>query len=165
MKNKKLVLAALFAALTCVATFLVRIPSVIGGYINLGDGMVLLSGWLLGPVGALAAAVGSALADISAGYIIYAPVTFLIKGLMALVAYWALKGIKGNKITANVISGVLSEIIMIAGYFVFEWIIYDFGGGIANIPANAVQAVAGIVAATLLYSVFKRNIEKLFEDK
>ena len=165
MKNRKLVLAALFAALTCVATFLVRIPSVIGGYINLGDGMVLLSGWFLGPVGALAAAVGSALADISAGYIIYAPVTFLIKGLMALVAYGLIRGIKKNKITANIISGTLSEIIMIAGYFVFEWIIYDFGGAIANIPANAVQAVAGITAATLLFSVFKRNIEKIFEDK
>ena len=165
MKNKKLVLAALFAALTCVATFLVRIPSVIGGYINLGDTMVLLSGWLLGPVGALAAAVGSALADISAGYIIYAPVTFLIKGLMALAAYGIVRNVKGKRLVTNVISGIVAEIIMIAGYFVFEWIIYDFGGAVANIPANAVQAVAGITAATLLYSIFKRNIEKIFEDK
>ena len=50
-KLLKLVLAALFAALTCVATSLISIPiPATNGYINLGDGMVLLSAFLLGPV-------------------------------------------------------------------------------------------------------------------
>ena len=46
---KKLVLAALMAALTYVATSIVQIPSPMQGFVNLGDCIVLLSGWILGP--------------------------------------------------------------------------------------------------------------------
>lgn len=77
---KKLVVAALLASFACVATMIIQIPNGIGGYFNLGDCIVLLSGWLLGPVyGALAAGVGSALADLFAGYIVYAPITFEVQ--------------------------------------------------------------------------------------
>lgn len=40
-KLRTLILAAMFAALTCVATMIIHIPSPIGGYFNLGDCMVL----------------------------------------------------------------------------------------------------------------------------
>lgn len=49
---KKLVFAALFAALSCAATMVIRIPTPIGGYIHAGDAVVLLSAFLLGPWGA-----------------------------------------------------------------------------------------------------------------
>jgi len=55
-KIRKLVLAALLAALVCVATMVVQIPSPMQGYVNLGDCFVLLSGWLLGPWYGFAAA-------------------------------------------------------------------------------------------------------------
>ena len=43
-KTRKLVYAALFAALTCVMTMIVKIPvPATGGYVNLGDCVVLLS--------------------------------------------------------------------------------------------------------------------------
>ena len=48
-KLRKLVLAALFAALTTVMTMVIRIPSPMSGYVNLGDCAVLLSAWILGP--------------------------------------------------------------------------------------------------------------------
>ena len=48
-KLKKLVMAALFAALTTVMTMVIRIPSPMSGYVNLGDCAVLLSAWILGP--------------------------------------------------------------------------------------------------------------------
>ena len=80
----------MFAALICVATMIIKLPSPIGGYINVGDGIVLLCGWTLGPMYAFfVAGIGSALADIFAGYILYAPATFVIKGLMALFAWIA----------------------------------------------------------------------------
>ena len=48
---KKLILAALFAALSCVATMSIRIPTPgTGGYIHPGDAIVILSGVILGPV-------------------------------------------------------------------------------------------------------------------
>ena len=68
-KIRKLVLAALLAALVCVATMVVQIPSPMQGYVNLGDCFVLLSGWLLGPwYGFAAGGIGSMLADIFLGY-------------------------------------------------------------------------------------------------
>ena len=71
---KKLVLAALMAALTYVATSIVQIPSPMQGYVNLGDCIVLLSGWILGPWwGAAAGGIGSMLVDLLGGYGHYAP--------------------------------------------------------------------------------------------
>ena len=46
----------LLAALCCVATMIIKIPSPLKGYLNLGDCIVLVSGWLLAPGYALAAA-------------------------------------------------------------------------------------------------------------
>ena len=87
-KIKRIVLAALLAALVYVATTIITIPSPLKGYLNLGDCMVLLAGWML-PVGygLLAAGLGSALADVGAGYFTYAPATFVIKGLMAVIVF------------------------------------------------------------------------------
>ena len=81
----KITTAAVMIALTCVLTLAVKIPTPTKGYLNLGDCTVLLSGWLLGPVyGAVAGGVGSALADLFAGYPVYVPGTLLIKAVMAL---------------------------------------------------------------------------------
>ncbi len=82
--TKKIVHAALFAALSFVLTYFIKIPLPTGGYIHPGDGMVLLSGLFLGPVyGSIAAGIGSALADLLGGYVIYAPATFLAKAAAA----------------------------------------------------------------------------------
>ena len=92
MKNaslRKIIFAALMAALTTVATMIIRIPTPTQGYIHLGDGMVLLCGALLGPgLGALAAGIGSMLSDLFAGYMSYVPGTFVIKALTAMVGGW-----------------------------------------------------------------------------
>ena len=62
--TRKLVFSGLFAALCCVMTMVIQIPSPTG-YVNLGDCMILLGALALGPVyGALAGGIGSALADI-----------------------------------------------------------------------------------------------------
>ena len=83
---RKLVLSAMFAALCCVATLVVQIP-IATGYLNVGEGMCLLSGLVLGPwYGMAAAGLGSGLADLLAGYGIYVPATLVIKALVALTA-------------------------------------------------------------------------------
>ena len=91
-KTKKLVTAALFAALACVATMIIKFPSPLKGYLNIGDCIVLLCGWMLSPVyGFVAAGLGSGLADLLSGYLVYAPATFIIKGLMALITCSSVK--------------------------------------------------------------------------
>ncbi|MFR5782567.1 MAG: ECF transporter S component [Oscillospiraceae bacterium] len=73
--NKKLIYAALFAALCCVITMYPKFPTLFG-YIHAGDALVLLAAYVLGPLwGSLAAALGSSLADLMAGYVQYFPGT------------------------------------------------------------------------------------------
>ncbi|MBR3802096.1 MAG: ECF transporter S component [Clostridia bacterium] len=158
--TKNLVFAAMLAAVTCVATLVIHIPSPLHGYINLGDCFVLLSGWLLGPLyGFLAAGIGSALADLFLGYAVYAPVTFAVKGLVALTAYLLIKtfGKIKNKPVAYALSGVIAELVMIGGYYVFEGFMYGWKASLVNIPPNGIQAVAGIVCATLLVTVINKT--------
>ena len=78
---KKLVMAALFAALACVATMSIKIPTPgTSGYIHPGDAIVILAGVVLGPAwGFLAGGIGSAMADLLGGYFVYVPITFVIK--------------------------------------------------------------------------------------
>ena len=158
-KIKKIVVSALLAALTCVATMIIKIPSPLKGYINLGDCIVLVSGWLLTPGwGFLAAGLGSALADLFSGYIIYAPATFLIKGLMALMAFYGFKLLHNRcgNLPSRVISAVFAEILMILGYFIFEGFLYGFGPSVVNIPPNAAQGIAGIVIGIALMKIFEK---------
>lgn len=158
--TKKIVLSALLAALVCVATMLIKVPSPLNGYLNLGDGIVLLSAWLLPfPYGAVAAGLGSALADLLSGYAVYAPATFVIKALMALVALGTCKLLaeKGKGLPARILGGVLAETVMILGYFLFEGVLYGFVPSLVNIPANAVQGVAGIVIGVLLITLLEKQ--------
>lgn len=147
------------AALICVATMIIKIPSPLGGYINLGDCLVLTSGWILSPIyGFLAAGIGSALADLLSGYALYAPATFIIKGCMALVAFGMLKLLKNKigKFPARLIGGILAEITMVGGYFVFEGFLYGFGASLINIPPNCIQGFAGITIGLLLIKIFEK---------
>ena len=159
-----LVASALFAALVCVATMIIRIPSPLKGYINLGDCAVLLAGWLLPPVFSfLAAGMGSAFSDVFSGYFIYAPATFLIKGLVALTAYSLYKLIsrKTKDVFAATVSGVSAEIVMVAGYYVFEGFMYGFRASVVNILPNAIQGIEGLILGILLFDVFRKTKIKL----
>ena len=156
----KIVITALFAALACVATMIIKIPSPLKGYLNLGDCIVLLAGWMLSPVyGFLAAGLGSALADLFSGYVVYAPATFVIKGLMALVAYYGFKLLhkKLGNLTSRIITGIVAESVMMLGYFVFEGFLYGFGPSVVNITANGVQGIAGLILGCILVKVFEKS--------
>ena len=154
---KKLILAALFAALSCVATMSIRIPTPgTGGYIHPGDAIVILSGVILGPVwGFLAGGIGSALSDLIGGYFIYVPITFVIKGLVALAAgllYQKIGKNQKSRYIAIILGGVADLILVAGGYFVCEFFIYGAGAA-ASIPANIIQGVGGLVISCILYPI------------
>jgi len=156
----KVVVAALFTAIVCVATMVVKIPSpATNGYFNLGDCFVLLSAWYLGPVyGFLAAGTGSALADILSGYVQYAPATFVIKVLMAVAAYFIFKALSKKPFIARLTSGIVAEAVMVLGYFGYEAVILSYGIGAAgSIFPNVMQGIVGIVAAIAVATLISKN--------
>ncbi|MBE5795844.1 MAG: ECF transporter S component [Clostridiales bacterium] len=138
---KKLTFAGLMAALICVLTMFPHLPIPAGsGYVHLGDGMILLAAMVVGPMAIPAAAVGSALADLFSGFALYAPATFSIKGLVALIAWLLYR--KGS-ILRTVVAFLLAEAAMVAGYFVFEWFVArDYA--VVDIIGNTIQGVSGV---------------------
>ena len=123
-------------------------------------GNVLLCAWLLSPVyGFLAAGIGSGLADLFAGYAVYVPATFVIKGLMAVVACYGFRFLRKamGSIAAMIVAGILAEIVMVLGYYIFEGFLYGFVESLVNIPANAVQGVAGVILGVTLNKIFEKT--------
>ncbi len=170
-RTKKVVICALFSALTFCFTSVIRIPTATGGYIHPGDSMVILSGWLLGPIwGALSAGIGSMLSDLLGGYAQYMLPTFIIKALTALVACGVKKALSRGKHlwVSKIISVICAAFVMTAGYYIVEALLlsYGFVGALASVASNAVQGIVGGCIAILLFTVLEKNthIKEYFKD-
>jgi uncharacterized membrane protein len=139
---KMLTTAGVLAAAIVLLTTLVSIPMPGGlGYINLGDAGVLLAGALLGGGwGALCAGAASALSDILLGWGVYAPATLIIKGTAALIV-----GALFTRTEKHVryLFFYLAALVVPAGYFFYETLLYGSAAAIPNIPFNAMQCIAG----------------------
>lgn len=163
--NRKLqlaVTASMLAAMTTLATMIIKVPTLgTNGYVNIGDSIVLISAWILGnPYGALAAGIGSALADLLSGYPAYIPGTAVIKFLMAFVGAIVFGSLTKKNVQKNIayaISGVVAELIMIAGYFLYESVILGYGiAAAASIISNAVQGITCLVLGNALIFVLSK---------
>lgn len=153
---KRIVYIAMSAAIICVATGVLKIPTAIG-YIHLGDGMIFLATGILGPFGAIAAALGSGFADLMAGYAVYVPATAIIKGLMALVVVGLLQLCRRLPVFARyLIAFVLAELVMVVGYFAFESVLYGVAAAIASVGFNFIQGAAGVIIGFAFLPLAKR---------
>ena len=155
-------LSALLAAFTAVATIMIQIPTPTKGYVNLGDCVVNIAGWILGPLyGAAAAGIGSSLADIISGYTMYVPVTLIIKALMAAASFFTFRAV--NKRFSNTVSRIIAasaaELIMVFGYTMFEVIIYhSWSYVLIGTAGNIAQSVMGIVSSVAVYELVIKKI-------
>lgn len=156
--TRQLTLAALFMALTTVATMVIHIPvPATQGFVNVGDSFVLLSGLLFSHYyGALIGGVGSALADLFLGYTIFAPVTLIVKAIEALLASYIDRG--------NTVSRVIAVIVgvtwMVFGYFIFEVFMFDLPVAISAVIPNSIQGAVSAGLALLLYPIVRRLIDR-----
>ncbi len=155
---RSIVITALLAALTCAATMVIRIPSPTGGYLNLGDTVVLLGAFLLGPwAGALAGGIGSAMADALSGYVVYVPATLVIKAVMALTAGFLYRLLR-DRTGGMLFAALVGEIPMAVGYWLFDaWLLHSWTGAAAGIPGNLVQAGFGVAVSVFLAAALRKS--------
>lgn len=166
----RLCVSGMFAALICVATMLIQIPTPITkGYLNFGDCFILVAAWVLGPVyGFAAGGIGSALADLLTGYTHYVPGTFVIKGLVAVAALIVrafLKRSEKLRFPGYVVGGITGEIIMVGGYYLYAATVLGKGFLIAldSVFGNVVQGAFGVVVGVILIEVIaKTHVLKRF---
>lgn len=176
---KKLTITAIITALTFLTTFLIKFPGPIPpGYINLGDAIVIACALALdGRIAWVAGGIGSALADIALGGIIFAPFTFVIKSLEGIVVWVisrpASKMGKGGRATIMIAAAIAGAIVMVGGYFLAEWLLLKYLGSgfgmeaaLAELPFNAIQGLFGAACGYGLALVLKRNaIQQLINGK
>jgi uncharacterized membrane protein len=150
-------LCGMMAAVIFVATWLFKVPMPLAGYIHLGDGFILIAAVLLGWPAVLAAAVGSMLADLLAGYSIYMLPTFIIKGAVAAVAVFAMAR-KSQPL--QMLYMLIAEAVMVAGYFIADLLIYSWTTATADILGNVLQGLSGVAIWMILLPVVKRIRKK-----
>lgn len=180
MKNssiKKMVLTSLFIALVFLSTYFTRIPTPLpGGYFNLGDAAIMLAAVLMGPVaGLIAGAVGSALADLAAGALLFVPVTFAVKGIEGLVVGLLTvklrkKGITGSSFHFSLVLAVIAgAIIIAAGYFLAEAFVlgafdpaFGLTAAVTELLPNSVQgALSAALGYILVLVLSKMKVDRL----
>ena len=161
-KIKTLALHGLFTAIIAILTLFASIPLPAGSggaYLNAGDVAIYAAAYVLGPVGGMiTAAVGSALADILHGAVVYAPATLVIKGLMALIAGLIFK-------RSRALAPVTAGLVMPLGYFLFELPLYGMGTALFGLWTNAIQYAFGALAGTAVVLALKKAHIKQYNMK
>jgi len=162
----QLALAAVFAALVCVATLalVISIPAT-SGYFNLGETVIYIAALLFGPLVGAVAGGGAAIADMLVAAQ-FAPGTLIVKGLEGAIVGFLNKKIQ--KITRSLtLSAAVSIIIggleMIAGYFIYEQLVlgYPFATALVEVPFNIVQMLVGLVVAIPVMHIILRVFPQL----
>lgn len=145
---------ALFIAVVAFATYFIKIPGLNTSYYNLGEVFIFIIALVFGKrAGLIAGALGSALIDLLVAPI-WAPFTLIIKGLEGwLVGLLAENGKIGSRIIGVVVGGH----VMIIGYALAVWLLYDWPAVLPEIGGNYGQAAVGAIIAIPL----ARQIDKL----
>ena len=158
-----LVITSMLIALVFVATLLLNIKLPItanGGLVHLGTGMLFVVAIVFGPKkGAIAAAVGMGLFDLVSGWTLWAPFTFLTRGLQGYIVgkiAWS-KGRYGTSSRFNLAAMIASVPFMLGGYYICETVLFSsWIVPAASIPGNIVQNIVGICVALPACLVLKR---------
>ena len=149
-------------ALTCLLTIFIQIQlpiSINGGLIHLGNVPFVIAAVAFGKrKGAIAGACGMALSDVLSPYIIYAPFTFVIRGVMGYVIGWIAEKKQGKSIVLNFLAVIVGGIIMIVGYYFAEALLYsNFYTPIASIPGNLIQILTAVILGLPLAMIVKKR--------
>ncbi len=158
-----LILTSMLIALVFVATLLLNIKLPIkanGGLVHLGTGMLFTISILFGPKkGAVAGATGMALFDLFAGWTLWAPFTFVTRGLQGYIVgkiAWA-RGNNGESVGLNVFAIIVSIPPMMAGYYICEAILFNsWLIPLASMPGDIVQNVIGMIVAIPACVILKK---------
>lgn len=159
MKVKTLSITALLMAMVLVVTMYIGFPIFVGGYLNIGDVMVMGMAVLLPLPFSMLAGLASMLADLLLGYGVYAPFTLIIKAIEALlIGYWVQQH-KGKDVPFWVF--LVGGTWMALAYGITDVIIAQNAGVfILSFGYNLLQ---GVVCALIAFVLFRKL--RTFRDK
>lgn len=126
----------------------------------------IVASTLGGPWALLASALGAAIADLSSGVAVYAPISAIVKVLIALPFVFVNK--KSEKILTplTICLTIPSGVITVLGYYLGDLIV-NKAYAVADIPMNIVQAVGSAIIFAVISAAFDaaKLKKKLFINK
>lgn len=162
-KTFDLVLTAILATLVLVSTLFlnIKLPIGQGGLIHLGTSMLFISAILFGPKkGALAGAIGMGLFDVLGGWMIWAPITIVARGLQGYIVgkiAWS-KGYRGDNTKLNILAAIVSMPLMMAVYYIGEGFMYNnWVAPLVSIPGDIIQNIVGLLIAIPVCIMLKKT--------
>ena len=145
----EITMCGVFAALTFLLTRYIQVQ------------IIPAKGGLFGKrVGAICGGVGMALSDVLSPWIVYAPATLIVVGLMGFVFGLIVK--KKPTIVNLIVATVVVLAIKLVGYYLFEVLLTSsFVVPLASIPGNIMQIVTGAIIAIPIILVSRVGMAKV----
>ncbi|GAB6092260.1 ECF transporter S component [Furfurilactobacillus curtus] len=147
---QKLMLTAMLVAVTVVISRLFIIPvPMTHGNINLCDAGIFIAALALGPkVGGTVGALSGFLLDLLSGYAQYMFFSLIIHGLEGFLVGYLSQRLSGTM--ARWLALGIGGVVMVAGYFLADSLLYGPAVGLVGLATNPIQAVVGGVVAWLV---------------
>ncbi|GAW98067.1 ECF transporter S component [Secundilactobacillus mixtipabuli] len=160
ISTREVVYLAMLIAVTVVISrfFLIPVPMTHGN-VNLCDAGIFIAAILLGRTqGAIVGAFSGLLLDLISGYTQYMIFSFIVHGLEGFVAGWI--GSKKSKST-KVIAMTAGVLVMVAGYWATDSLLYGFKVGLIGVPTNFIQGIVGGVVAYVVSVPLENRLPRL----
>lgn len=142
-------MALLIAVNVAVARFLIIPVPMTHGNINLCDAGIFIAALLFGrKSGLMVGGLSGFLLDLISGYPQYMFFSLVIHGLEGFLAGWLNESSRRSSLIAAMGTGVL---VMVAGYFAADTLLYQLQTGLIGIPTNLFQGVVGGLVALPVY--------------
>lgn len=151
-------MSAVFAAAVAVATMAISIPVGLG-YLNFGEVVIYTAAFLFGGiVGGLAGGIGAAAADVILGFAMYAPITFVAKGIEGYVV----GRLAGTSTRSKLVAVAAGAPFMIAAYVLARAYFEGIPAAIfQELPIDIIQAVVGAAIALPISQALQERIPEL----
>lgn len=161
--TSRITITGVCIALTFVATGFINIRLPIaanGGLVHLGNVPLFLAALLYGKrTGAMTGSFGMALFDLLGGWMLWAPFTFVIAGLMGYVVGAITE--KHHGFCWNAAAVMAACAIKIAGYYLAEGIIYgNWITPVLSIPGNLLQIAVSAVLVLPIVETVRKAVRK-----
>ncbi len=150
--TRQIALIAVMGALIMALTF-IRLQTLAGGYVHLGDIAINFAALAFGPVvGAVAGGVGTGLADVVGGYPIFTITSILVHGAQGYIVGRIAHG-KTDYISLTS-AVVVGGVIVVLGYYISEALfLLGRGEALLEVSPNIMQELTGMVGIVVYLAV------------
>ncbi|WP_369018934.1 ECF transporter S component [Thermatribacter velox] len=125
---------------------------------HLGEAVIFLVSAILGPfVGAITASLGSVLADLQMGYLIWVPFTLLVKAGEGYI----IGELVARRERLDWYTFFWGASVMVGGYGVSAFVLFGWPALLVEVPVDVLQCLSGFLIACFIYRILCLRFPRL----